>query len=619
MNLLGNDPFSGSSSYLDHEDILIRKLLLTHDPDGRHLDSELLLRVTEHIMLYATTSEVPVTSLSVSGRQFGAVAMNNESNAEELDSLESLGQAIYEISHQMICKCSGEGNPHMRTMVLFDMLGKYKWDAKMALVLAALVTSYGKFRLLMQLNPQDPLVASIAMLKQLPYDLSALKPRLKALSQLVKTMVDVTKCIIKFENLSLSYEGLDKEISVAKSYIYVASYWVIRSAFTCSSQITDLTPMKPEYSDSTVIATWELLSLVYRLSSICSCLRRQVDACHQQIERKISQKLLNLFQVTPMDNQEVLHTLFASTGDLPLKDCSSQAKLGVSELNNKVVMLLISKPELLPIENLLLLVQQTYDHPLNKKYKGSYEIVWFPIPSTNTWTDAEHRSGELCKTSMELHGGAPHGSVGFKGMVSNSNAIDMVMIWGARAYPFSASGEEVLWENQNWTLQLMIDEIDSLLAYWVEQDRNICIYGSENQEWIQEFNSKLKEIKSAVLLASAGEYEKVKTPTWQDHRHRSYSKGGVSIARLSDKGWAIIGKGSSTDIVKLQGKEILQCWNIFSQWGENVAKLGFLDAIKEAPEPCSHPNVIPYAEGLIEGTAICEKCKRPMKKYVVFE
>lgn len=63
MNLLGNDPFSGSSSYLDHEDILIRKLLLTHDPDGRHLDSELLLRVTEHIMLYATTSEVPVTSL----------------------------------------------------------------------------------------------------------------------------------------------------------------------------------------------------------------------------------------------------------------------------------------------------------------------------------------------------------------------------------------------------------------------------------------------------------------------------------------------------------------------------------------------------------------------------
>jgi hypothetical protein len=73
MNLLGSDPFSRSPSYLD-EDILIRKLLLTHDPDGRHLDSELLLRLTEHIMHCATTSEVPVTSL------VGNIVMNVHQN-----------------------------------------------------------------------------------------------------------------------------------------------------------------------------------------------------------------------------------------------------------------------------------------------------------------------------------------------------------------------------------------------------------------------------------------------------------------------------------------------------------------------------------------------------------
>jgi len=63
MNLLGSDPFSQSSSYSDPQGVLIWKLLLTHDPDGRRLDSELLLHATERIMLYATTSEVPVTSL----------------------------------------------------------------------------------------------------------------------------------------------------------------------------------------------------------------------------------------------------------------------------------------------------------------------------------------------------------------------------------------------------------------------------------------------------------------------------------------------------------------------------------------------------------------------------
>lgn len=131
-------------------------------------------------------------------------------------------------------------------MLLFESLGKYKWDAKMVLVLAAFVASYGEFRLQMQLYPRDPLAASTAMLKQWPNDLRPLTPRFNALSLLVKTMVEVTKCIIKFEGLLLPHVELDKEISVTKTYINVAAYWVVRSAFSCSSQITDLTAMKPE-------------------------------------------------------------------------------------------------------------------------------------------------------------------------------------------------------------------------------------------------------------------------------------------------------------------------------------------------------------------------------------
>lgn len=62
MNWLRNDPFSQSSSSFD-EDIMIKKLHLAHEPDGRRLDSEQLLRVTEHILLYAAsaTSEAPAT------------------------------------------------------------------------------------------------------------------------------------------------------------------------------------------------------------------------------------------------------------------------------------------------------------------------------------------------------------------------------------------------------------------------------------------------------------------------------------------------------------------------------------------------------------------------------
>lgn len=46
------------------DDVLIRELFLSHDPDGRRLDSEQVLRAMENIMCYATASEVPVSLCS---------------------------------------------------------------------------------------------------------------------------------------------------------------------------------------------------------------------------------------------------------------------------------------------------------------------------------------------------------------------------------------------------------------------------------------------------------------------------------------------------------------------------------------------------------------------------
>lgn len=50
------------------------------------------------------------------------------------------------------------------------------------------------------------------------------------------------------------------------------------------------------------------------------------------------------------------------------------------------------------------------------------------------------------------------------GVVTNLNAIDMVWLWGAKAFPFSASREKELWEQENRILQLLIDGIDPLLT-----------------------------------------------------------------------------------------------------------------------------------------------------------
>jgi hypothetical protein len=157
-------------------------------------------------------------------------------------------------------------------------------------------------------------------------------------------------------------------------------------------------------------------------------------------------------------------------------------------MKGKVVLLLVSKAELLPQEGLLLLLDRTYNHPYHKKLEGSYEIVWISI--SDTWTDAERDIFNFLSNSLPWYSvrrpwvlyaavvnyikqewdykNVPLIVVlDSKGMVSKSNAMDMVFIWGATAYPFSTSKEKELWDEENWTLKLLLDEIDPLLTTWV--------------------------------------------------------------------------------------------------------------------------------------------------------
>ncbi|XP_062110486.1 protein SIEVE ELEMENT OCCLUSION C isoform X2 [Humulus lupulus] len=584
-------------------------------------------------------------------------------------------------------------------MILFDLLGNYTWEAKAVLVLATFVKSYGEFWLLMQLYPKNTLALSVAMLKQLPSDLTAYTRQFKALSLLMKTVIDLTKCVIKFESLPLSQVKLDKEnMSITKYNIYSAVYWIIRSILTCSSQISDLKATTPlQYSDSITIATWELSSLIHRLKGMDNHLNQQVEECSQQTESQLYQSLLNIFTEEHNENQEVLRILFAVRDDFPLLDCSTQAKLGLTELKNKVVILLITEPELLPTEELLLLVQQICDNPCNKILEGSYEIVWIPIPDSNYWTDAEKRSFRVLSQSIpwcsikqpwslnsavvtfvkqewNYREGPLMVVLDSQGNVSNFNALDMVFIWGVKAYPFSDSREKELWQEQSWNLQLLVDEIDPLISNWVKEDRYICIYGSADIDWILEFNSKFKKIKNTglqlemIYVGTRNESEHVKNfLSWIQEgdlrnslfslcltKRRSFWIRLESIIRSklrlgysldtdqalqeasalvnndNSKSWVAIGRGSSDDIVIVEGSNMMKCLDSLLGWDAKVGKLGFWGALRtaidppDAPlsdEPCGHESkTIPYGEEkAVDAMEICEKCNLPWKEFVVYK
>ncbi|KAF5955393.1 hypothetical protein HYC85_008249 [Camellia sinensis] len=202
----------------------------------------------------------------------------------------------------------------------------------------------------------------------------------------------------------------------------------------------------------------------------------------------------------------------------------------------------------------------------------------------------------------------------------------MALIGGAMAFPFSTSRENELWEEETWNLQLLLDGIDPLVAKWVEEDQNLCIYGSNNIDWIREFNAKMRNMTSAGLQLKMVYVGKKNSS--DDHMKNilatMYEEKLTNTNDESEKGWVLLGKGSSTETLKLQGRKIMECLDLFPMWGENVAMLGLVGAITTAieppllVEPCSHSNIIQFVEGL-KDTIICDKCKCLLEKFVVYK
>ncbi|XP_004309997.1 PREDICTED: uncharacterized protein LOC101307557 [Fragaria vesca subsp. vesca] len=246
----------------------------------------------------------------------------------------------------------------------------------------------------------------------------------------------------------------------------------------------------------------------------------------------------------------------------------------------------------------------------------------------------------------------------------------MLIIWGVIAYPFSASREEELWQEQNWTLKFMVDAIDPILTKWVEEDRNICIYGSNSIDWILEFTGKMEIIKSAgvnlemVYVGKRNSSQQMRNIlTVVDYKQLSSVLSFIksqffwlrleSIRRLklqlgtpettdhvldevsalvdmddNDKNWAVIGRGSkSMDMVRLEGPELMECLDMFPKWGGSVAELGFMNALRNSLEPsflsgpCGHDYDVTLSseEPVLQGMVVCGKCKHPMKKFVIYK
>ncbi|KAL3511363.1 hypothetical protein ACH5RR_030764 [Cinchona calisaya] len=536
------------SSTLD-DTAIINQILSTHAPDSREFDLKPLLIIIQDIMYRATPTFHAVGGQSqdhINTWEKKAIYCGYS------DILELLAYHINKTNNEIIYRCSVGEDAHLITMALFRSLSSHTWAAKVTIAFAAFAVSYGEFWLVAQLYTTNPLAKSVAVLKDLPEimeHIKALEQKFEAVNNMIKAILDVTECIIKFKELFSQ-----PEIVSASAHILKAVYWTVRSIVACSTTLQNFIAPGHEcvsifHFDSSYhmieitylidflfiryVASakeaWELNSWTQKLANIKEHLERQMALINQKIDgRKQNDAFLALIgqlETAYIDNMRILRALiYAEEDQLPLYDGTHKRRASLDILKRKHVLLLISDLDISHEELSILHRMYTESRQQPTRVESQYEVVWLPVVDRlSPWQDAKQKQFEVVQNSMPWYSVAhpmmiDPAVIRFikeiwdfdkkpqlvvldpKGKESNKNALHMTRIWGNLAFPFTKAKEEALWREETWRIELLVDSIDQNLLLWVNENRCVCLYGGEDIEWIRKFTTTARAVANDARI-----------------------------------------------------------------------------------------------------------------------
>lgn len=142
-----------------------------------------------------------------------------------------------------------------KTVTLFNMLSSYSWEVKVALILAAYVSSYGEYWLIAQTyRDKDQvamgMVALLQMSDLLKDDNKKLETLFQPLQKLVNPILDLCYCIVEVKKFFLSvFASSDTRggFPGLRATVIICCYWIIRSAVICTSYMHSLIVKDPRY------------------------------------------------------------------------------------------------------------------------------------------------------------------------------------------------------------------------------------------------------------------------------------------------------------------------------------------------------------------------------------
>ncbi|KAI9123060.1 hypothetical protein K1719_005949 [Acacia pycnantha] len=591
---------------------ILEKVYATHLPSDTKFDADSLFSIVDIILRGSTHIVDNVLDGSPETVKCSDEKLPQASFTSPLDLLK-------EISSEMCCKTPGDEIAHKTTMTILNLLSDYSWQAKAILTLAAFALEYGEFWWLSQLQPNDELAKSVAMLKRVP---TLTKPAalrehfldIYEINNLIKAAMQVIESVFELQKLT-SYDTVDvPSLAHAMDLIPVGVYWAIITTAACVTQIDCLT------SDSE--QRQELSYFGQKTRIVLAKLRKLILICKQQIEELESYGRLKELLRNPSEIVELFKVLiFSKDGPQELFDGATRQMVDVDVLRMKHVFLFISPLDITEQEISILF-------PLYEFIKADtqYKIVWIPI--VVEWDDELRKKFEVLKTKFPWYVVEHFGSVaGYKyireewhlrkkpmvvvmnpqGKVLNTDAFHLIQVQGMKAFPFTASSgarvETKVESSTNWVETVVSNIHHPSVDLWVKERKYIFLFGGNDSAWTKKFTKYATDLKHEPILKKArisielfyvDEDRSLLGRFWSGIESLFVPQSYKTIEAVPDEiqkmisyknegGWVLFVRGASL-VLSGYGPTILKTVAEFERWKERMLKNGFELAVKEYHE-----------------------------------
>uniref|UniRef100_A0A7N0VHM9 Sieve element occlusion C-terminal domain-containing protein n=1 Tax=Kalanchoe fedtschenkoi TaxID=63787 RepID=A0A7N0VHM9_KALFE len=340
------------------------------------------------------------------------------------------------------------------------------------------------------------------------------KPRdnwksMDSLYSLIRAMLEVTfaahlflKNIHKFILQSLKDEF--------DSLVLLSIYWITRGVFASSSQCNALPKNGYVIQDSQ-----NLMDICDKLNSIYKRLQSLEKNGRQYMD---DEKIAEAYQIPHKkgsDNCYALMALFGRPEGLNFSHCVRKESkrlqaLSALALRHNILLLLISGLDI--SLNEISFLEDVYAE-LKIPVEQKCELIWVPIHNGSWTTSSEEKYKKLLRMmpwytkiiefvrhTWKFHKKPIIAVLNAGGNVVCPNAIHLIHIWGAKAFPFTKPKERSLWAGEA-RLGSLVMGFDPRVSNMLGGGKWVILCGGNDTEWIRDFVVVVQEAASDLSIS----------------------------------------------------------------------------------------------------------------------